>query len=245
MSSFTIYPAIDLRDGQVVRLMQGDPERETRYGSDPAGVARRWLAAGAEWLHVVNLDGAFGDRDARNRQALRAIQSAVAAAGTETKVQFGGGLRSLDDVAQALALGVTRVILGTVAVEAPDVVAAAVQRFGAQRIGVGIDARDERVRVRGWTEETALDPVALGQRLHQQGVRSIVYTNIARDGAGTGVDVAATQRLAEATGLDVIASGGVATLEDVRRVREAGLAGVIIGRALYEGQVDLEEALTC
>lgn len=247
MSAFAVYPAIDLRAGKVVRLAQGDPGRQTIYGDDPAGAARRWLAAGACWLHVVNLDGALGDqqRSAQNQVALGAILSAANESAAGGSVQFGGGLRSLDDIEQSLSLGVTRAIVGTAAVESPDLVTEAVVRFGADRIGVGIDARDKRVRVRGWVREADVDPTALGRKLYGLGVRTVVYTNIARDGVGPGVDVAGTRRLAEATGLSVIASGGVASLDDVRRVRAAGLAGVIIGRALYEGQIDLREALQC
>lgn len=242
MDVFTVYPAIDLRAGQVVRLSQGDPARQTVYGDDPADVARQWLAAGATWLHVVNLDGAFGERDQKNRAALGAILAAV---GERGRVQFGGGLRALDDVARALELGVSRAILGTAAVESPDLVGEAVVRYGAARVGVGIDACDGQVRVRGWVREAAVNAVTLGQDLYQRGVRTVVFTNIARDGVGSGVDVAATRRLAAATGLSVIASGGAASLADVRRTRAAGLSGLIVGRALYEGQIDLQEALRC
>lgn len=245
MKVFTVYPAIDLRGGKVVRLTQGDPARQTIYGEDAAQVARGWLAAGAQWLHVVNLDGAFGERDAENRKALGAILEAITALPGGARVQLGGGLRSLEDVASAVSLGVDRAILGTAAIEAPDLVGEAVARFGPERIAVGIDARDQRVRVRGWVQETQADPITLGSALYRLGLRTVIFTNIARDGVGTGIDVAGTQRLAGATGLDVIASGGVASLEDVRRVREAGLSGVIIGRALYERQIDLKEALGC
>jgi phosphoribosylformimino-5-aminoimidazole carboxamide ribotide isomerase len=240
MNAFIVYPAIDLRGGRVVRLAQGDPVQQTVYGDDPGEVARQWLAVGASWLHVVNLDGAFGDRDTKNREALGAILEAIAALGRGGRVQFGGGVRSLGDVERALSLGVGRVILGTAAIESPDLVKEAVVRFGAEKIGVSIDARGNRVRVRGWVRETGVDPITLGQKLYRLGVRTVVYTNIARDGVGRGVDVAATRRLAEATGLRVIAAGGVASLADVQRVQAAGLSGVIIGRALYEGQVDLE-----
>jgi phosphoribosylformimino-5-aminoimidazole carboxamide ribotide isomerase len=245
MDDFTVFPAIDLRAGQVVRLSQGDPTRQTVYGTDPGDVARGWLAAGSRWLHVVNLDGAFGDQEAHNQQALGAILEAVTAAEGGARVQLGGGLRSLADVERALALGVDRAILGTVAIEAPEVVREAIARFGAERVGVGIDARAGRVRVRGWVQETQVDPVSLGHELYGLGVRTVVFTNIARDGVGTGVDVATTRNLAQSTGLRVIASGGVASLQDVRRVRAAGLSGVIIGRALYEGQIELQEALAC
>jgi phosphoribosylformimino-5-aminoimidazole carboxamide ribotide isomerase len=237
MDEFVVYPAIDLRGGKVVRLAQGDLARQTVYGDDPAAVARRWLGEGAAWLHVVNLDGAFGESGAANVAALEQIVA------TGAQVQFGGGLRALEDVERVLGLGVARAILGTVAVENPNLVREAVARFGAQRVGVGIDARDGRVRVRGWTADSGVDAIALGRQLRQVGVEIVVFTDVARDGVGTGVNVDATVALASATGLRVIASGGVASSGDVRRVRAAGLAGVIVGRALYEGQVDLREIL--
>jgi phosphoribosylformimino-5-aminoimidazole carboxamide ribotide isomerase len=242
MSNFTIFPAIDLRGGKVVRLKQGDPTRQTTYADDPAAVARRWLDAGARWLHVVNLDGAFGERSTANQRALGAILSEVA---EQAQVQLGGGLRTLAAVENALALGVRRVVLGTVAVENPSLVEQALKRFGPQRIVAGIDARQGRVRIRGWGDDSGVDTLTLGSRLFRQGVRTVVFTDIVRDGVGSGVTVQATRNLADSTGLAVIASGGVATLEDIQRVRQAGLAGVIIGRALYEGQIDLEEALQC
>ena len=237
--AFTVYPAIDLRGGRVVRLQQGDPDRQTVYHDQPARVAARWLEAGAAWLHVVNLDGAFATPDAANRRALERILALGGA------VQFGGGVRSLAAIEDLLALGVRRVVLGTVAVENPDLVAEALARFGAEAIAVGIDARDGRVRTRGWMQETSLTAVALAQQLAQFGLRTVVHTDIARDGVGAGVNVAASRALASATGLEVIASGGVASLEDICRARRAGLAGVVVGRALYEGQIDLQEALSC
>jgi phosphoribosylformimino-5-aminoimidazole carboxamide ribotide isomerase len=245
MKDFIVYPAIDLRGGSVVRLSQGDPQRQTIYGRDPGEIARQWLSAGARWLHVVNLDGAFGDRDAANRAALTTILKVVIQAGSAEGVQFGGGLRSLADVETIIALGVRRAILGTAAIEAQDLVKEAVAHFGPDRIAVAIDARDNQVRVRGWTQRAQVDPITLGEQLCDLSVRNVIFTNIARDGVGTGVDVESTRRLAEATGLSVIASGGVASLEDVQAVRTAGLSGVIVGRALYEGKIDLEEALQC
>ena len=239
MPPFTVYPAIDLRGGRVVRLQQGDPDRQTVYHDQPARVAARWLEAGAAWLHVVNLDGAFATPDAANRRSLERILALGGA------VQFGGGVRSLAAIEDLLALGVRRVVLGTVAVENPDLVAEALARFGAEAIAVGIDARDGRVRTRGWTQDTSLTAVALAQQLAQFGLRTVIHTDIARDGVGAGVNVAASRALASATGLDVIASGGVASLEDICRARRAGLAGVVVGRALYEGQIDLQEALSC
>ena len=236
-TGFTVLPAIDLRAGQVVRLAQGDPARQTVYGDDPVAVAERWQAEGAEWLHVVNLDGAFGTDGGTNAAALGAILS------TGLKVQFGGGLRDQAGLARALEAGVARVVIGTAAVEQPELVDWALKTFGAERVAVGIDAREGRVRVRGWADEAGLSTRELGLRVRGQGVAWCVFTDVARDGVGGGANVAATVELAEATGLRVIASGGIAQASDVQRVRSAGLAGVIIGRALYEGQVQFKELL--
>ena len=238
---FIVYPAIDLRAGNVVRLKEGDPARMTAYSRDPAEMARRWLNAGASWLHVVNLDGAFGESDNSNRLAL---QNILRIAGEfEARIQFGGGMRSLDAAGDVLNVGVRRVILGTVAIEQPDVVAAAIKKFGSERIAVGIDARDGLVRVRGWKESSGISAIDLALQMGTVGVRTLIFTDVGRDGLGSGLNVPATRRLAEMSGLEVIASGGVHTLEDVIAAREANLAGVIIGRALYEGTIDLEEAL--
>lgn len=242
---FTIYPAIDLRHGQVVRLVQGDPKRQTIYGDDPVGVARGWLEAGARWLHVVNLDGAFGEVGQANLYALAAILEVAAAYDPPAQVQFGGGLRSPTDVTRALTAGVNRLVLGSMAVEAPESAAEAFRRFGPERVALGVDVRQGYVRTRGWTQSSGMDPISLGRRFYKQGLRVCIYTEISRDGKGTGIDVQGTQRFAQASGLRTIASGGVASLEDVRKARQAGLSGVIIGRALYEGQVKLEEALKC
>ncbi len=232
---FTIYPAIDLRGGRVVRLAQGDPARETEYGTDPAAVARRWRAEGATWLHVVNLDGAFGAQDAANAAALRAIVD------VGLPVQFGGGLRDAASVRRVLAAGVARAVLGTAAVENPALLDWALGEFGPEHIAAGIDARAGQVRVRGWTDAAPLTALELGQRLQRQGLRWCIFTDVARDGMSAGVNVPATAELASATGLATIASGGVASAADVREVRAAGLAGVIVGRALYEGTVQLKE----
>lgn len=241
MNSFTVFPAIDLRGGQVVRLIQGDPGKKTIYSNDPEEIVLRWLEAGATWIHVVNLDGALGDYDQANLASLNKIISLNA----DFKIQFGGGLRSLPDIQRIIELGVQRVILGTLALDPRFSLSRVIKMFGSERIVVGIDARDDRVRIRGWTETTNIDPITLGRDLYVKGVRNVVYTNISKDGMGSGVDIQASKRLADETGLSVVASGGVATINDVRAVREAGLSGVIIGRALYEGQIDLREALTC
>ncbi len=240
---FIIYPAIDLRQGQVVRLVQGDPQRQTVYATDPAEVASRWLAEGAGWLHVVNLDGAFGESGLSNQTALQAILREAQSCLPAARVQFGGGLRSLGDIEKALTVGADRVVLGTLAAEDPQLAGQAVLAFGAERFVLGVDVRAGRLQVRGWAEDSAVDPLALASRYLQIGVRTCVFTNVGRDGLGCGVDVTATREFALATGMDTIASGGVATLEDVQGVRQAGLCGVIIGRALYENQVSLREAL--
>ncbi|TFG70222.1 MAG: 1-(5-phosphoribosyl)-5-[(5-phosphoribosylamino)methylideneamino]imidazole-4-carboxamide isomerase [Anaerolineales bacterium] len=237
MDSFTIYPAIDLRHGRVVRLSQGDPDRETSYANRPRIVAQKWQQSGAHWLHVVNLDGAFGEQGAENITALADITA------TGLRVQFGGGLRNMETLRRALDLGVERVVLGTVAVHNPAFVIEALAEFGPGRIVMGIDARDGVVQVRGWQEATQLEAVDLALQWADMGGTWLVFTDISRDGMGSGVNVSATAALANATGLKVIASGGVGSLVDVQRVMQAGLEGVIIGRALYEGGVDLEQAL--
>lgn len=238
MPPFTIFPAIDLRHGQVVRLAQGDPNRQTAYSADPLAVAERWKAEGAQWLHVVNLDGAFADSaQFSNLQSLQAILT------LGLRVQFGGGLRDEASVVRAFELGVARVVIGTAAVENPALVAWALQTYGPERVAVGIDARDGLVRVRGWAEGSGVTAQALAQQFATQGGRWCIFTDVARDGLGTGVNVEATAALAEASGLHVIASGGVHSAHDVEAVRTANLAGVIVGRALYEGQVSLKELL--
>ncbi len=236
-----IYPAIDLRKGQVVRLQLGDPQRQTTFSPDPLAVAQQWIASGARWLHVVNLDGAFDEAGLANWQVLPQLTA------LGIPVQFGGGLRSLKDIARAVNLGVSRVILGTLAIEEPDIVADALRIFGVERIAVGIDARDGQVKTRGWQSDTSSSPVNLGLQMGALGVRTVIYTDISRDGILTGVNIQATRELARGTGLNVIASGGVASLEDVYRTldgTEDGVTGLIIGRALYDGEIDLAEALT-
>ncbi len=245
-----VFPAIDLRRGKCVRLLQGEPGAETVYGDDPLSIARRWAAAGAQWLHIVNLDGAFagslqpgGKRDALapNLCCLRDIASEV-----DIPIQFGGGVRTFKDVEQVLGLGVQRVILGTVAVRRPERVSAAIERFGSDRIVVGIDARNGTVATNGWQEMSRMTAIELGRQMRQRGVEWVVYTDISRDGMLSGVNVSATATLAMQTGLRVIASGGVASLQDIRAIKEvesSGVAGVIIGKALYTGDVDLGQAV--
>ena len=235
--SFTIYPAIDLRGGKVVRLKEGDPARMTLYSDDPAETARKWLGMGAQWLHVVNLDGAFGEGDNANRAALESILK------LGTRVQFGGGIRSMEAIADVLKLGVSRAILGTIAIEQPAIVADALTRFGAEQIAVGIDARDGLVRTRGWKDNSGVSAIDLALQMQTVGLGTVIFTDVSRDGVGSGLNIPSTRELAERGGLDVIASGGVHTIDDVISAKDAGLAGCIIGRALYDGTVDLGKAL--
>ena len=234
---FTVFPAIDLRAGKVVRLAQGDPSRQTTYGDGPRSWAERWKAEGAEWLHVINLDGAFGEDTRLNMQALEAILR------VGLKVEFGGGVRDEAGIKAAIEMGVERIFLGTAAIQNPDLVEWAITIFGPSRIAGDIGARDGKVTVKGWQETTASTILEVGQRFRQQGLEWCVLTDVRRDGVGIGVEVDNALELQSVTGLKVVASGGVSSLKDVRRVRDAGLAGVIIGRALYDGKVSLQESL--
>ncbi len=236
-----IFPAIDLRGGRVVRLRQGRADAETIYADDPAQVAARWQRGGAEWLHVVNLDGALGDDATTNLRALEKILAAIS-----IPVQFGGGLRDLMSIQRAFAQGVSRVVIGTGAVQNPALVADAIAQFGSESIVVGIDARDGMVATHGWRALSDIAAIDLAKQMAERGITRIVYTDIARDGMLHGIDAESIAELARATGLRVIASGGVADLQDVVALcaREAdGIEGVIIGQALYTGAVKLDEAI--
>jgi phosphoribosylformimino-5-aminoimidazole carboxamide ribotide isomerase len=234
-----VYPAIDLRGGRCVRLMEGDFARETVYDDDPVAVARRWEAAGAGWIHVVDLDGA---------RAGRPVQAALVAdvcRAVRVPVQVGGGLRDAAAVETMLAAGAARVVVGTVAVRQParcrDIC-----RAHPGQVAVGLDARDGRVRVAGWTEGDAQEAVTLAARAADMGAAAVIYTDIARDGTARGPDVEGTAAVARAAGVPVIASGGVGTVEHVRALAALdgpGIAGVIVGRALYTGAVRLEDAI--
>lgn len=237
-----IFPAIDIRHGNCVRLLHGDPNKETIYSGDPAEVALKYQEEGAQWLHVVNLDGAFDDPggDTATDDAIQAIVDQV-----DIPVQVGGGLRTFADIEYVLNMGVTRVVLGTFAVERlrqlPDVLG----WFGPEQIIVGIDARDGMVATHGWQQTADITAISFGKELQAMGVTTVVHTDISRDGALTGVNLEASQKLAAETGLNVILSGGVATLDDVRKVAAGGdkIEGLIIGRALYTDAFTLPEAL--
>ncbi len=234
-----IIPAIDLKDGTCVRLTQGREDAATNYSGDPVAVAREWCRQGARVLHVVNLDGAFG-RDSRNMNILRVIASEVSAA-----VHYGGGLRSVESMAEALDAGATRIVLGTVAVEKPVLLGEALRRFGAERVIVALDAMNGRVVTRGWKAVSDLPVASLARAVRNIGVKEILYTDVARDGMLAGPDLVPLSALA-GTGLRVIASGGISSVADVRAVLslgEAQISGLVVGKALYEGRVTLRELI--
>ncbi|RVT86759.1 1-(5-phosphoribosyl)-5-[(5-phosphoribosylamino)methylideneamino]imidazole-4-carboxamide isomerase [Rhodobacteraceae bacterium CCMM004] len=232
-----LYPAIDLKDGQCVRLLRGEMEAATVFGDDPAAQARAFADGGCDWLHIVDLNGAFAGWPV-NAAAVEAILGAV-----DVPVQLGGGIRDRETIEAWLDKGLSRVILGTVAVEDPDLVRAAT-RAHPGRIAVGLDARRGMVATRGWATETDLHVTDLARAFEDAGVAAIIYTDIDRDGAMGGPNVAATADLARATSIPVIASGGVASLDDLRALKDTGvIAGAISGRALYDGAIDLAEAL--
>jgi phosphoribosylformimino-5-aminoimidazole carboxamide ribotide isomerase len=231
---FEAIPAIDLKGGKCVRLQEGDAARSTEYGDDPLAMALHWQESGATRLHLVDLDGAFSGAS-RHLEIAGSIFRAL-----KIPVQFGGGLRSVEQIGRILDLGAARVILGTVAAERPEIVREAEKKWPGA-IVVGIDARNGAVALRGWTEQTSESAPALAKRMKALGVKRVIYTDVARDGMLCGVNVDDTERLAREAGIGVIASGGVSGVEDVRRLwerRRAGIEGVILGRALYERKID-------
>lgn len=231
-----LFPAIDLYTGWAVRLYKGDYNQMTVYDKDPLAVARRFREAGARFLHMVDLEGAR-DGGTPNLETVRAV-----AAQSGLRVEIGGGVRSEAVIRQYLDAGVFRVILGTAAITQPGFVAEMAAKYG-ERIAVGVDLRDGCVAIRGWTEVTDAEGLAFCKRLEADGVRAVIVTDISRDGALRGANVALYRRLREALTMDVVASGGVTTLADVEALRDLGLAGAILGKALYTGDLDLRAAL--
>jgi len=236
-----IIPAIDLQRGKCVRLSQGRREAVTVYDEDPVEAAKKFALAGARMLHVVDLDAAVSDNFSNNRHLLREIIRAI-----EIPVQFGGGLRSVAGVKDAIELGVTRVVIGTLAVESPGTLKELLRTFGGDRIAVGIDAKDGEVMVRGWEQKGKTRAVELAHMVAKAGVERVIYTDVARDGMLTGVNIEQTQMLARESGLKVTASGGVSSLEDLERLKQLtafGVDSVIVGKAIYEGRFTLNEAM--
>ncbi len=232
-----LYPAIDLKDGQAVRLLRGEMSAATVFNDDPAAQARQFVEAGAAWLHLVDLDGAFAG-EPRNAKAVEAILKACA-----VPAQLGGGIRDRATVERWLSAGLQRVILGTAAVEDPDFVREVARAYPGQ-VAVGIDARGQKVATRGWASETEATVTDLARAYEDAGIAALIYTDIARDGAMQGPNVEATAALARAVSIPVIASGGVSSLDDLSRLKATGVvAGAIVGRALYDGAVDLRAAL--
>lgn len=232
-----IYPAIDIKNGQCVRLRQGKFDDVTVYGSDPAEMAKKFAAEGASYLHVVDLDGARMGAG-MNRSAIKKIVEALS-----IPVQTGGGIRTLKDIEEIISTGVSRVILGTSAVSNPQVVREAVELYGSSRIAVGIDAMNGKVAIHGWEKLSDVPAIELCLQMKEMGVKTIIYTDITKDGMMIGPNIESTKEIAAATGLDIIASGGISSMEDIERAKAAGAAGVIIGKALYQGSVVLAEAV--
>ncbi len=232
-----VIPAIDLKDGLCVRLLQGKKEDATVYSDAPASTARRWEACGARLLHVVDLDGAFTGNQ-KNIESIRRIREAV-----KMDIEVGGGIRDMERIELLLGVGINRVILGTVAIERPELVKEACKRYPG-KVVVGIDAKSGFVAVKGWVEVTEVKAIELALRMQDYGVWGIIYTDISRDGMMTGPNIPAIREMVETVHIPVIASGGVSSIDDIKRLKEIkGLYGVITGKALYSGAIDLKEAI--
>ena len=231
-----LYPAINIKNGQCVRLRQGVFDDTTVYANEPYQVAKEFEADGAKFLHLVDLDGALRGTGANN-EALKKIVENVT-----IPVEIGGGIRTMQDIEHRLGLGVTRVILGTKAVESPDFVKEAVEKFGADKIVVGIDAKDGMVAIKGWETISNVDAVTLALSMKDLGVKTIIYTDISKDGMLCGPNFVQTARMVEITGMDIVASGGVSCMNDLEQLEKIGVEGAILGKAIYEKRVDLKEA---
>jgi phosphoribosylformimino-5-aminoimidazole carboxamide ribotide isomerase len=232
-----LFPAIDIRAGRVVRLRQGVADRQTAYQLDPVAQAEQFLADGARWIHLVDLDRAFGSGD-----SLHVIRRIASQLGSRVRLQVGGGLRSIEALAGVLELQVARAVLGTAVVTDPELVSRAAREFGGERVAAGLDARAGRVAIRGWVETSDVEVTEVCRRLLAEGLETVIYTDIDRDGMLAGPDLVGAVRLQD-LGARVIASGGVSSLDDLRAIRQAGLAGAIVGRALYDQRFTLIDAL--
>lgn len=234
--SLTIYPAIDMRGGKCVRLLQGDYDKETVYGDSPFEMAKSFAAAGAEWIHMVDLDGAKDGKRVNDRFVIEAAQK------LDAKVQIGGGIRTEEDILHYLENGVDRVIIGSIAVSNPEFAIEMIEKYGA-KIAVGIDAKNGYVATHGWLDTSSVKAVELGKRFADAGAGTFIFTDIATDGTLAGPNINAVWELAEVTGKNVIASGGVSSLADLQAIAKKGIRGAIVGKALYENRFTLKEAL--
>jgi phosphoribosylformimino-5-aminoimidazole carboxamide ribotide isomerase len=232
-----LYPAIDLKNGQCVRLKQGEFKEITVYSDKPEEIAALWQSKGATYLHLVDLDGALAGHSV-NEEVIKKIADTVS-----IPIEIGGGIRSEEAIEAMLALGVSRVIIGTKAVENPEFIRDMVNKFGQERIVAGIDAKNGMVAIEGWEKLSDISASELLNRMKEYGVRHVVYTDITRDGMLSGPNVEYTKKLTEETGMDIIASGGMSSMEDLKELYNAGVHGAIIGKALYENRIDLKEAI--
>lgn len=240
MSNIQVYPAIDMKGGKCVRLYQGDYDQETVYGDSPFDMAKKFADEGAAWIHLVDLDGAKDGEKIHANEVIRIAKE------LPLRVQIGGGIRSKEDVSFYLNNGVTRVIIGSLAISKPELVAELLEEFGGERIVIGLDAKDGMVATHGWLETSTQSAVEVGQYFASKGAKHVIFTDIATDGALQGPNLTANKELAEATGLSVIVSGGISSLEDIREVTKLAevttVRGVIIGKALYNNRFTLPEA---
>ena len=234
--SLTIYPAIDMRGGNCVRLLQGDYDQETVYGNSPFDMAKSFAADGAEWIHMVDLDGAKDGKRVNDRFVIEAAQK------LQVNIQIGGGIRSEEDIVHYLENGVDRVIIGSIAVSKPEFAIEMIKKYGG-KIAVGIDAKNGYVATHGWLDTSELKAVDLGKRFAEAGAETFIFTDIATDGTLAGPNIAAVCEMAEVTGKNVIASGGVSSLADLKAIAANGIQGAIVGKALYENRFSLKEAL--
>lgn len=231
-----VYPAIDIRGGQAVRLVEGDYNRETVFDADPVDAAVRWASSGAEWIHIVDLDGAR-DGTRLNADVIRRIRDTV-----DCSLQLGGGIRTMDDIRAVAALGIDRIVIGSAAVSSPALVSEAIRKPGPE-VAVGLDARDGKLATQGWREQTDVSALDTARRFAAEGVRHFVFTDIRRDGKLEGPNLEALRTMIDGVDAEIIASGGISSLDDIRSVRQLSAAGVIIGAALYHRQFSLQEAL--
>jgi len=232
-----ILPAIDLKEGRVVRLKQGDFKKETVYSRDPLIIAEQFMHKGADWLHIVDLDGA-NLAESRNLNIIKKIREEI-----PISIQCGGGIRSIEDVQRLDDIGIDRIIIGTLAVKKPDLLSQIISEFTSEKILISLDAREGKIRTSGWKEESSIDLIEFAVSLEKKGIKHILYTDIKRDGMLSGPDIKGLTRLKKETGLNIIASGGISSLCDIERLNKLDFYGVIIGQALYQKKFDLKEAI--